>query len=48
MPEQHLYGAEIRLDMVVAHKVEIEGDSPGDMSPLEQSTTCRWLSPRAL
>jgi CubicO group peptidase (beta-lactamase class C family) len=25
-------------DMVVAHKVEIEGDSAGDMSPLEQST----------
>ena len=31
------------LDMVVAHKVEIEGDSPGDMSPLEQSTILQML-----
>ena len=31
------------LDMVVAHKVEIEGDSPGDMSPLEQSTILQMV-----
>jgi CubicO group peptidase (beta-lactamase class C family) len=30
-------------DMVVAHKVEIEGDSPGDMSPLEQSTILQMV-----
>jgi len=28
---------------VVAHKVEIEGDSPGDMSPLEQSTILQMV-----
>ena len=31
------------LDMVVAHKVEIEGDSAGDMPPLEQSTIVQML-----
>lgn len=31
------------LDMVVAHKIEIEGDSPGDMSPLEQSTILQMV-----
>ena len=31
------------LDMVVAHKVEIEGDSAGDMSPLEQSTILQMV-----
>jgi CubicO group peptidase (beta-lactamase class C family) len=31
------------LDMVVAHKVEIEGDSSGDMSPLEQSTILQMV-----
>ena len=32
------------LEMVVAHKVEIEGDSPGDMSPLEQSTIVQMVT----
>jgi len=31
------------LDMVVAHKVEIEGDSAADMPPLEQSTILQMV-----
>ena len=31
------------LDMVVAHKVEIEGDAAGDMPPLEQSTILQMV-----
>jgi CubicO group peptidase (beta-lactamase class C family) len=30
-------------DMVVAHKVEIEGDAAGDMPPLEQSTILQMV-----
>ena len=30
-------------DMVVAHKVDLDGDAPGDMSPLEQSTILQMV-----